>query len=208
MMSPGNDEPIRLQESQIGQAGEALSKAFFDDPDFKQLVPDDSRRVKTLTDFFRVMLCYGVRYGEVYAASGEMESVAIWLPSEYVEMSIWALLRCGGLSLLFSISWKVLWQMNLEQACAIKLHKKLAPFRHWYLAVLGVCPQFQGKGYASRVVKPMLDRLDAQKLPGYVETSIPEYVGIYQHFGFEVLKETALPGSHSKMWAMLRKPAV
>ena len=96
-------------------------------------------------------------------------------------------------------------QMMKDDDFASKLRKRLAPFPHWYLAVLGVDPRFQGKGCASKLLKPMLARLDAENLPCYVETSTEKYVLIYQHFGFRVIHEAVLPGSGSKIWVMLRK---
>ena len=119
-------------------------------------------------------------------------------------MTLWTLICCGGLTLLFKASWKFLWQMKQDDDFASKLRHRLAPFPHWYLAVLGVDPKSQGKGYASRLLQPMLKRLDAENLPCYVETSIEEYVPIYQHFGFRVIHEVVLPGSGSQIWVMLR----
>jgi GNAT superfamily N-acetyltransferase len=70
--------------------------------------------------------------------------------------------------------------------------------------VLGVDPAYQGQGCASRLLKPRLARLDKEKLPAYLETTIEDYVPMYRHFGFEVIKEEVLPGSGAKMWVMLR----
>ena len=95
--------------------------------------------------------------------------------------------------------------MRRDEDFASKLRKRLAPFPHWYLAVLGIAPEFQGKGYASRLLRPMLNRLDAVGSPCYVETSIEQYVQLYQHFGFKVIDEAIMPGSNTKMWAMLRR---
>ena len=201
------EKPVRLQESHIGQAAEALARAFLNDPDFAELVPEHRKRAGILPLLFRVMLCRGIRRGEVYATSSAMEGVSIWFPSGFYDMPFRALAGCGGLGLLFKVSWRLLWKMKQEEVFATRLHRRLAPFPHWYLAVLGVRPEFRGKGCASRVVKPVLDRLDALKLPAYVETSVNEYIDLYRHFGFKVLREAALPGSHGKMWVMLRDAA-
>jgi ribosomal protein S18 acetylase RimI-like enzyme len=95
--------------------------------------------------------------------------------------------------------------MKADEDFATKLRKQLAPFPHWYLAVLGVDPEFQGRGYAGHLLRPMLARLDRERLPAYLETTTEDYVAMYRHFGFEVIKEDTLPGSDTKMWVMIRK---
>lgn len=196
---------IRLQKWQVEPASEVLSRAFIDDPGLVRLVPELLKRAELLRSLFRMSLNHGILHGEVYAVSPGMEGIAMWFPSEASGVTLWTLIRCGGLALLFRVGWKFLRKMRQDEDFISELRQRLAPFPHWYLAVLGVDPKFQGKGYASRLLKPMLARLDAAKMPCYVETSTEEYVLIYQHFGFKVIYEAVLPGSGSKMWAMLRE---
>lgn len=199
------EPPIRLEKGQIERASQVLSRAFRDDPELVGSIPDPQKRQKLLLSMFRVSLNHALKHGEVYAFSPAIEGVAIWLPSEATEISLWTLLRSGGLGLLFRAGWGFLRKMQKDDNFARRLRRKLAPFPHWYLAVLGVAPELQGKGYASRLLKPMLTRLDEKKMPAYLETSIEDYVAIYQHFGFKVIREEMLPGSDAKIWVMLRK---
>lgn len=199
------EPPIRLEKGQIERASQVLSRAFRDDPELVGSIPDPQKRQKLLLSMFRVSLNHALKHGEVYAFSPAIEGVAIWLPSEATEISLWTLLRSGGLGLLFRAGWRFLRKMQKDDNFARRLRRKLAPFPHWYLAVLGVAPELQGKGYASRLLEPMLTRLDEKKMPAYLETSIEDYVAIYQHFGFKVIREEMLPGSDAKIWVMLRK---
>jgi GNAT superfamily N-acetyltransferase len=202
IMESGLDGLIRLQKGQIEPASEALARAFINDPDLVQFVPDEHKRAKLLPHIFRVELCYGVKHGEVYASPG-MEGIAMWLPSTATDMRLWTLIRCGGLALLLKVNWRLLCHLEREEAFSSRLHKRLAPFPHWYLALLGVDPEFQGKGFASRLLKPMLTQLEAEGLPCYLET-IEKYVPMYQHLGFRVIHETVLPSSGDKMWVLLK----
>ena len=52
-----------------------------------------------------------------------------------------------------------------------KMHKHLAPFKHWYLQAIGVHTKFRGKGYAGKLIRPMLAKIDIQRLPCYLETT-------------------------------------
>ncbi len=195
---------IRLEKGQIERASQVLSRAFRDDPELLSFVPDSQKRQKLLLSMFRVSLNHALGHGEVYAVSPAIEGVAVWLPSDAPEISLWTLLRGGGLGLLFRAGWGFLRKMKEDDNFARRLRRQLAPFDHWYLAVLGVDPELQGRGYASRLLKPVLARLDREKMPAYLETSIEDYVPMYGHFGFKVIKEEMLPGSGAKMWVMLR----
>ena len=89
-----------------------------------------------------------------------------------------------------------------------KKHKELAPFKHWYLAMLAVDPQHQGKRHASRLLNEMLSNIDKDGLHCYLETGGENNVSMYQHFGFEVVDEFVVPGTKDRLVAMLRKPKI
>jgi GNAT superfamily N-acetyltransferase len=196
--------PIMLEKEQIKPASEVLSRAFRDDPELLGFIPDASKRQRLLLAMFRVALHHAIEKGEVYAVSPAIEGVAVWLPWNVPEISFWRLVRGGGLGLLFRGGWRFLRKMQKDEDFARELRQRLAPFPHWYLAVLGVDPEFQGRGLASRLLRPRLARLDRERLPAYLETTIKGYVALYRHFGFEVVREETLPGSGVKMWVMVR----
>lgn len=205
--------PILLGKEQIERAAEALARAFHNDPEVVRFLKPE-KRPKLLRPMFRMELYHAVEHGEVYAVSPTIEGVAIWMPSSAPEISLGTLLRSGGLGLLLKTRWDFLlnlgtfWgfmrRMMRDEEFAKGLRQKLAPFPHWYLAVLGVDPDFQGRGGASRLLKPMLSRLDKEGLPAYLETTTEGYVPLYQHFGFRVIREEMLPGTETKMWVMMR----
>ena len=50
---------------------------------------------------------------------------------------------------------------------------------HWYLAIMGVDPQWQGKGIGSKLMQPALETLDAERharLPGGEHPAQPRAV--------------------------------
>ncbi|MFC1984465.1 GNAT family N-acetyltransferase [Chloroflexota bacterium] len=85
------------------------------------------------------------------------------------------------------------------------VHHRLAPFRHWYLQTVGVEPRFRGKGYASKLIRPMLTRIDDEGIPCYVDTLDEYNVPLYEHLGFKVVDKVTIPKTSLTNWAMLRK---
>lgn len=83
---------------------------------------------------------------------------------------------------------------------ALEVHHPSAP--HWYLAVVGVAPDRQGRGYGTRLIEHFLARVDADHLPAYLETDRRENVGLYERAGFRVEAETRVLGV--TVWRMWR----
>jgi hypothetical protein len=51
----------------------------------------------------------------------------------------------------------------------------------------------------------MLDRIDREHMPAFLETNTAKNVAIYRRFAFEVISEDKLPGTEVTSFAMLRK---
>ena len=86
-----------------------------------------------------------------------------------------------------------------------EFHLKYAPNEHWYLQTLGVEPSFQGKGYGSFLMNFMLEKIDKQGIPVYLETLNKINVKFYKKFGFEVMEKVIIPGTNVKEWLMIRE---
>jgi len=196
---------VRLTKSQIKPTSEMFARAFQDDPLFAYFIPDAFERKNKLHCLFECLVRYGVLYGEGYAISPDLEGVAMWFPSEQAEMTLWRIIRCGGFSLYFKVGRKVVSRVLAFFNYAFMVHNRQAPFPHWYLALIGVDPKFQGRGYASALIKPMLARIDQENLPCYLETENEKNVSTFQHYGFKVVESDTIPSSDVNNWAMLRE---
>jgi len=199
---------VRLKRSHAKAAGEMLARAFQDDPLFAYFVPNASQRYRKLPYIFEILIRYDVWYGEAYATSPNLEGVAGWLPSEKAKITLWRIIRAMDLVILFNYSKvgkEALSRMMSYDDYVSSIHKSHAPFRHWYLYPLGVDPMFQGKGYAGRLLRPMLTRIDRKHLPCYLETQNEKNLPVYQHYGFEIVDESTIPNTEVTNWSMLRE---
>jgi ribosomal protein S18 acetylase RimI-like enzyme len=79
--------------------------------------------------------------------------------------------------------------------------------QHYYLAVLGTDPEHQGKGIGSSLLKPVLDKCDADGLGAYLESSKESNIAFYSRHGFSVTGEIRLPKG-PLVWPMWRDPKV
>jgi ribosomal protein S18 acetylase RimI-like enzyme len=75
----------------------------------------------------------------------------------------------------------------------------------WYLAVIGVDGFHQGKGLGSILLKHTTRMLDDTGTIGYLESSNPANISLYQRHGFEIMGEIRV-GSAPLVTPMIRQP--
>ena len=196
---------VCLEKAQIKPSAEMFARALQDDLFITYLIPNSTERKNKSHILFEGMVRYGVLYGEVYATSSDLEGVASWVPSEKADFTMRRMIRSGCLSILSRLGRKTVSRAMTYADYASSMHKRYAPFRHWYLMVIGVDPLYQGRGYASALIKPMLARIDQERLPCYLDSQNEKNVPIYQHYGFEVVEEGTIPETNTTIWAMLRE---
>jgi len=195
---------VRVSRDTAKTAADTLGRAFMDYPMLRYFYPGEAARAKITRAFVSLAVYSGTTYGEVYAASPEMEGVAVWFSSVNYPVSGWRMLRSVPLSVLLAFATGGAIRMKAVGDYIEAAHKRLAPFEHRYLEVLGVAPAFQGKGYAGRLLRPALAAADESGLPCYLETLDEKNVPLYEHFGFAVVEKSAVPDTELTCWAMLR----
>lgn len=198
--------PLRLAPQQIPAAAEMMARAFQDDPLYGHFFPDAQGRQRILPAMFKFRLNYGLLVGEVYATSPNLESVAIWIPSQNDRMTLPRLIRTGGLGMFVAAGSDARKRMQAAIKWAGAIKAEHANFPHWHLSPIATDPAEQGKGYAGALIRAMLARLDAERTPCFLETQTERNVSIYEHYGFKTVEQAVFPGTSVNHWAMLRMP--
>lgn len=196
---------IRLTREQAETAIEVLEAAFLNYPSLKYYFPDDPARKRITRYFVSYPVYTGIKYGLAYAVSPALEGVAVWMPPGSYPLSFWQSLRSVPLSVYWGFGRYGGNLMRQLGQHVDSVHSRLAGLPHWYLYILGVKPELKGKGYSSRLLKPMLRKIEETGLPCYLETLDEYNVNIYEHLGFTVIDRSTVPGTDLVNWAMLRK---
>jgi ribosomal protein S18 acetylase RimI-like enzyme len=206
MMNSGTEGTVRLDRSHARRAAEVLVRAFWNHPPLQYYFPGEVERERIAPYFFSLTVFNGIRYGEVYATSPDLEGIAVWLPSDNYPVTLWRLLRSVRLSEILGFGRNGGSRMKGLGQYIDAVHSRLAPFKHWFLQAIGVGPQYQGTGCAGRLLRQMLAGIDEAGLPCYLETLEEQNVRLYEHFGFMVAEKSAIPETDLTNWAMLRGP--
>ncbi|MHA1197881.1 MAG: GNAT family N-acetyltransferase [Candidatus Heimdallarchaeaceae archaeon] len=205
------NELYLLQKKDVEKATEVLTRAFHEDPLIQLIFPDPEERKRYSTVIWKFMIKDGINYGEVYSPTSKIEGVAKWLPPGREHMGIWRTIRSGGLKMGVALAKqqdaRKLSPRKIQEITdnILKIHKELMKEPHWYLANIGVDSEYQGKGYGSKLIKPMLIRIEKTKYPVFLETNFDGNVGLYEHLGFELVDETKIPETEITNWAMIKK---
>jgi len=187
-------------EDQSDMAG-TLGRAFADDPLFDWLVPDQTRRHRMLPAWFTLAFKKMFTRREVYTTD-DHAGAAVWAaPGEWKTKPVEMVSMIPG-----SIRVVGLGPMRRLITMLNAMEKEHPEELHWYLEVLGTDPPHQRKGVGAALMKPVLDRCDAEGLPAYLATQKPDNVAYYRHHGFEVRKEMDLPKGGPHLWTMWRPP--
>jgi ribosomal protein S18 acetylase RimI-like enzyme len=203
-MSNDVENLFRINKSQAEPTIEVLKNAFKETDSIKHYLPNGANREKAARFFLSIGVHTGIKYGEVYAASLNFEGAAIWMSSDSLPITTWKMLSSVSLiAILGFVRNGGLKLMKLGEYIE-KAHKRLAPPKHWYLQTIGVNPKFQGQGYAGKLIRPMLSKIDSQHLPCYLETFEEKNASIYERFGFKVIERSPIPQTPFENWAMIR----
>jgi len=199
------DTLARVGIAQVEPAAQMMARAFQDDALYVHLLPEREQRLAMLPAIFGYRIRYGVLNGEVYATSQRLEGVAVWLHASSDGESLWPMLRAGGFSLFLKVGVPTVRRLLSLEAHTSRVRVRLMQRPHWYLSPIAVDPALKGRGHARRLLKPMLQRLDREKLPCFVATTNRRNVGIYERYGFALAHEGTIPGTPLRLWAMIRQ---
>ena len=142
----------------------------------------------------------------IYADSEELNGFAVWLPFGFTGSKTLPFLFNGGLKLIFHSGLGIIGRLLTYENYAMNLKKEFTDNYDWYLYNLSIKKDAQGKGIASKLMRPMLGFCDDEKMVAYLETNKESNVSLYKHYGFDLKKEEIIPKTNVTHYAMVRYP--
>ncbi|MFN8576875.1 MAG: GNAT family N-acetyltransferase [Candidatus Sericytochromatia bacterium] len=197
-----NMEIINAKYEDLDILSDILLKAFESEPMSNWTVKNDNKRLQRIKLMQETIIkFFGFPYGEVFT-NEDKTSCAVWIkPENFFNISF------TSLSLI--LAWvktvgieripKILKTANI-------LSKHQPKFKCYYLMSLGVIPEHQGKGIGSKLIKPILDKCDKERIPIYLETSNKDNLRFYEKHGFRIKDEINNPSILPLTWTMIREP--
>lgn len=193
-------EVERLESTRLGEVGALLARAFDSDPMCQYLCPNPATRHRQLAWMFerwsRVLVPLGASF-----VSKNGKGVAMWFPpGKGPRISLWAYFMAGFGAAPFrlglgGIRRAAVLQADMERRWTADLKEPC-----WTLDVLGVEPSCRGQGIAASLLRPVLDRADAEHMPCYVITHGQANIAYYERYGFRLLYRADEGHLASSLW--------
>lgn len=175
---------------------QTLTAAFFNDPVFEWVFPDEDQRKIHLPRLFAINFDLDLSVARTLMGC-DGQAASFWRPPGHAEAStLDYLLR--PLQTLEAFGARILEVVAL--ANAIKAHLPTdRPF--WHVHFVGVTPALQRNGWGTAMMRAGEDFVGDASI--YLETAKPENVKFYTGLGYRTTGEWLIPGG-LKMWSMLK----
>lgn len=182
-----------IEASEISGAGHVLARAFRDNPGMLAVMRDDPPHVRQrLLD--RAMTAYAEafrRYGRVDVArdpSGTIVATALsFAPRAFPPPFRFQLIT--GRGFLPGGPRRIVRALRVDSW----MKKRHIAEPHWYLNMLGVLPEHQGRGHGTTLMRALNARADADRVPCYLETDKESNIRIYERHGYRVTDRQTAP---------------
>lgn len=142
----------------------------------------------------------------IYADSEELNGFAIWLPFGFTGSKTLPFLLNGGIKFILTAGPGIIGRLLTYETFAMKLKEKYTNNVDWYLYNLSIKKEAQGKGIASKLLRPMLYFCDQEQMVCYLETNKESNVSLYEHYDFVLQEKGLIPKSEVYHYAMTRNP--
>jgi len=198
------DEARSVRKANAGEAerlAAVLARSFLDDPQMVWVLTDDARRLDLLQRGFAVFLRKLYLDHEETYTTDSVAGVCIWDPPGMWKVGVLDQLRT--LPSMARIYGRLLPRVL---RALMKLESNHPSEPHYYLPFVGVDPEWQGRGLGAALMRPVLDRCDAERVAAYLEASSPRNRMLYERHGFEVTEEFFLGPGSPPLWRMWRAP--
>ena len=192
-----------LGRPDLPAAARLMASAFSRDPSIRYLLGGTGAGSRDWEYFLCVLKAV---YGKclILSLDEEINSLLILFPPELKAVPSLPFLAYGGLTLFRSFGLGLLLRsLNYERNCS-RVKGRFATAHTWYCLCLAVSPQLQGRGFASRLIRPALEELEANRCSLYLETHRELNVSIYRHLGFELLDASPIPGTNIVQYSMMK----
>jgi GNAT superfamily N-acetyltransferase len=174
-----------------------LTAAFEHDPLWSWAFPDPL----DLAVWWRFLVASALRYPQTWIR-GDYAAASVWIPPDGSELTGEEEGEVEGI--IFELAGPRAPELLELWERFDRSHPHDRP--HYYLSLLGVHPDRRGEGLGMALLAGNLERLDAEGVPSYLESSNPDNNRRYERLGYRQLGEFTTPDGECTVATMWRDP--
>ncbi|GII65247.1 N-acetyltransferase [Sphaerisporangium krabiense] len=187
----------RLSEAEA--ATDIIADAFGNDAISAWLIPSARDRMPIQRRFFGMYVAHALHHGVVYGIheSGELVGAATWFTAPFPGIP-------GEEQVIAAFAGENAGRYGLLGRKLVRLHPQVP---HHYLNFIALRPGRTGRGLGSLLLEEHHRRLDAQRMPAYLEASSADSRRLYLRHGYVDMAEPLRLPDGPVMYPMWRAPA-
>ncbi|MDA3732639.1 GNAT family N-acetyltransferase [Niameybacter massiliensis] len=202
---------IRIKQNNLTRKRMAhlFADAFYDDPLYVYIFPDDKTRLEALEVFFKMYLDVLGKYGELVTNSEDMTAVAyIYYEERFKSKSLYykdlflASLRLTDFLRYVKVRDVYRMLKTVHHLSSEWIHHNVEG-NYIHLDLLAVQREYRGLGKAKALVDYAIQEAKLRNLPLTLETQNAKNINLYRHFEFETVKEISY--ENMVQYCMIRK---
>lgn len=204
MTAPVPAVAVHATAADLPAVSGAVAGSFADDPVMQWLFetsadPDDARG-RFLHFFTEEYFGLGHVYTVAVDGTGGSIGAALWAPPDR------DILGGDRVTALITLVTDLLGDEAMPRLSELgRAAEYRPPEPHFYLGILGVAPEHQGRGLGGTLVAPVLDACDRGGFVAHLESSNPRNLGFYERLGFVATDEYRIGPATGPVLTVMRR---
>ena len=202
-----------LSRQDVETVARVMADSFMEDPLNIAVLEGVSRKKELLLAHSLLHTRHAMRCGTLTLLEGDPRAFLIGLDSKYESrlkdigliMNVYAktirVLGFKDLRTIFANNNKV------KKSVSFSWQKEFIKGRYFRVKIVAIDKALRGSGAFRRLITPHIEACDAGNIPMILETHNSNNLGIYERFGFELVKTLSSGTSPIRQYCMIRKPA-
>lgn len=196
----------------IYRVATVMADSFKDDPLNKEVFKDVEGKDKLLYSHSLIHTIHAVKNKSIYLLDKNPNAFLIGIDSKKES-------KLGDLLLNLKILFKTIMLLKLDGIKSIiannkrisnvlnlNWHKEFISKRYYKVKIIAIDKELRGTGAFRRLISPVISFCDKENIPMVLETHNNLNVGLYSHFGFQLVKTLESKNTTIRQYCMLRQP--
>ena len=188
-----------------------MGKSFLEDPMNKAQMEGVTHKEKLMRANARLAIKHAAMINALHLLDNDPRAIMIAYDSNNNNriLEAWTNIRTIGatfLTLGFKETMKLFRNMKvLVKVLNFSWPNEFVNGRQYRVKIISIDKSLRGTGAFRRLITPAIEYAERQGIPMVLETHNPSNVGLYEHFGFELVKTISSPDTDVQQYCMIRK---
>lgn len=189
-----------------------MGQSFLEDPMNKAQLEGINQKEKLMQAHARLHVKYATKISSLHLLNDDPRAVMFGLDSNNSSKfrEVWTIIETFWVT-FFIISIKEITRLIrnmkvLGKVLDFKWPEEFIKGRHYRIKIISIDKSLRGTGAFRKLISPAIEFADQEQIPMVLETHNPSNVGLYEHFGFKLVKTISSPETNVQQYCMIRKP--